>query len=49
MKNFHENTGASIAEIVEFVTKNPARELKIFDLLKFLNFFFCLSVIWFSD
>lgn len=31
MKNFHENTGASIAEIVEFVTKNPARELKIFD------------------
>lgn len=31
VKNFHENTGASIAETVEFVTKNPARELKIYN------------------
>lgn len=31
MKNFHENTGANIAEVVETVTKNPARELKIYN------------------
>lgn len=31
VKNFAINSGFSIAEVVELVTKNPARELKIYD------------------
>ena len=31
VKNFAGNAGLSIAEVVELVTKNPARELKIYD------------------
>ena len=31
MKNFYENTQADFAETVEFVTKNPAKKLKIYD------------------
>lgn len=31
VKNFYENTRADLAEIIELVTKNPARELKIYD------------------
>ncbi len=31
VKNFRENTGADMGEVVESVTKNPAESLKIFD------------------
>ena len=31
VKNFAINSGFSVAEVVELVTKNPARELKIYD------------------
>lgn len=31
VKNFARNSNFSVAEVVELVTKNPARELKIFD------------------
>lgn len=31
MKNFYENTQSTVAEIVELVTKNPARKLNLYD------------------
>lgn len=31
VKNFARNSGFDVAEVVELVTKNPARELKIYD------------------
>ncbi len=31
VKNFQKNTSAEIAAVVELVTKNPARELKVYD------------------
>lgn len=31
VKNFYENTSATLAETVELVTKNPARRLNLFD------------------
>lgn len=31
VKNFHTNTRANLAEVVELVTKNPARELGIYE------------------
>ena len=33
VKTFEKNTSAGIAAAVELVTKNPARELKIYDKL----------------
>lgn len=33
VKNFYRNTRANLAEVVELVTKNPARELGIYDTL----------------
>ena len=31
VKNFYENTDFTLPEVIETVTKNPARELKVFD------------------
>ena len=33
VKNFHRNTRANLAEVIELVTKNPARELGVYDKL----------------
>ncbi|MBO4401753.1 MAG: N-acetylglucosamine-6-phosphate deacetylase [Selenomonadaceae bacterium] len=31
VRNFYQNTGASLPEVIELVTKNPARELGVYD------------------
>ena len=31
VKNFYDNTDFTLPEVIETVTKNPARELKVFD------------------
>ena len=31
VRNFHRNTRANLAEVIELVTKNPARELGVYD------------------
>ena len=49
VKNFRENTGASVAEVVEFVTKNPARELKIYDKVGSLEVGKFADIIIFDD
>ena len=33
VKNFYQNTNLTLPQVIETVTKNPARELKIYDKL----------------
>lgn len=49
VKNFHENTQMTLPEVVELVTKNPARELKIYDKLGSLEVGKAADVIIFDE
>lgn len=49
VKIFRDNTGASVAEVVELVTKNPARELKMYDRIGSLEVGKAADIVIFDD
>lgn len=49
VRNFRQNTNANIAEVVELVTKNPAREFGIYDRVGSLEIGKAADIVIFDD